>query len=111
MIDPSWHISGASVQGTSHLEKNIPCQDTHAYRLTARGDLLLAVADGAGSAERSQEGAQVAVDQALEALEGALEGGAPGDEAGWRELISRAYSSARQAIIDLAEAGGASPRS
>ena len=111
MTAPAWHISGVSVQGTSHLEKNIPCQDTHAHQLTVSGDLLLAIADGAGSAERSQEGAQAAVEQAVAVLEAALQNGAPGDEAGWQTLIARAFASARQAVVDLAAAGNAPLRS
>jgi hypothetical protein len=101
-MDSAWHISGASVQGTSHLEKNIPCQDSHACRLTAAGDLLLAIADGAGTAERSQEGAQAAVGQTIAALEAALHNGVPGDETGWQAVIAGAFSSAYQAVVDMA---------
>ena len=99
-----WRISGASVQGTSHLEKNIPCQDTHAFRLTANGDLLLAIADGAGSADRSREGAQAAAEQLLAGLETALQNGAPDNEAGWNALVGGAFAAARQAVVDLADA-------
>ena len=106
-----WRISGASVRGTSHLEKDIPCQDSHAYRLTAGGDLLLAIADGAGTAERSLEGAQTAVEQAVAALEASLQNGVPGDEPGWQSLMAQAFEVARQAVADLASAANAPLRS
>lgn len=99
---PVWRVVGASVQGTSHLDKNIPCQDAHAYRFGAGGELLLAIADGAGSAERSQEGAQCAVQQVIAALEACLQNGVPGDEAGWQALLAQAFAAARQAVVQMA---------
>ena len=56
---------GASVAGTSHLDRSVPCQDAHASAVTADGCLVVAVADGAGSAPRSQEGARAAVEAAV----------------------------------------------
>ena len=109
--DLAWRVAGASVQGTSHLEKNTPCQDFHAYCFGAGGELLLAIADGAGSAERSQEGARCAVEQALAALQAALLGGAPGAEAGWQTLLAQAFGAARQAVVQLAGAQNAPLRS
>jgi serine/threonine protein phosphatase PrpC len=82
-----WRFLGVSVQGTSHLEKNTPCQDAHTCLQTPNGELLLAVADGAGSAERSQEGAQLAVKQAVSTLMSALQSDVPDSESGWREMI------------------------
>jgi hypothetical protein len=97
-----WRFLGASVQGTSHLEKNTPCQDAHACLQTPNRELLLAVADGAGSAERSQEGAQLAVKQVVSALASALQKDAPDSEVGWQEIIRHAFSKALQAIVELA---------
>ena len=102
MTGPVWHILGVSVQGTSHLDKNTPCQDTHAYRLTPNGDILLAIADGAGSAERSQEGAQAAVEQAVISFEAAFQTGLPGDETDWRTLMAQVFADAHQAVVQLA---------
>jgi hypothetical protein len=106
-----WRVVGASVQGTSHLDKNTPCQDAHACRFSAGGELLLAIADGAGSAERSQEGAQYAVQQVTAALDAALCNGVPVDEAGWRALIMQAFAVARQAVVQMAADQNASLRS
>ena len=103
MTTPMWHIAGASVQGTSHLERNTPCQDAHACLLTTSGDLLLAVADGAGSAERSQEGAQIAAKQIIASLESALQAGTPDTETDWQSLIAQAFSDALQSVIQFAD--------
>lgn len=97
-----WRFLGVSVQGTSHLEKNTPCQDAHACLQTPNGELLLAVADGAGSAKRSQEGAQLAVKHAVSALTSALQRNVPDSESGWQEMIGQAFSDALQAIVELA---------
>src|SRR5258706_16473770 len=70
----NWRLLGASVTGTSHTKSGLPCQDAHAYREVA-GCALLVVADGAGSAQRSAEGAQCATQAAVSALAAALTGG------------------------------------
>ncbi len=53
---------GFSVQGKSHIEKNIPCQDAgRAERLEA-GAYMGIVADGVGSAAYAEIGSKMAVD-------------------------------------------------
>jgi hypothetical protein len=100
----TWRVCGASVQGTSHQEKGVPCQDAHSYRVLPGGELLIAVADGAGSAERAEAGANEAVAQALAALAAGLAQGAPADEAGWRQLIASAFQAGRAGLERLAGA-------
>jgi hypothetical protein len=72
----SWKVVGASVKGTSHELDGRPCQDAHSREValmnavhrdadggTADVSLsILVVADGAGSARFSEEGARVAAD-------------------------------------------------
>ena len=53
-MDAGWRIVGASVQGTSHQKDDIPCQDAHGYRVLLSGAIVVAVADGAGTASRSR---------------------------------------------------------
>lgn len=60
-------VYGASVKGTGHVRADLPCQDAHGWRV-ARHGLCCAVADGLGSAPRADEGSQLAVSTALEAL-------------------------------------------
>jgi hypothetical protein len=58
----TWKIGGVSIAGFSHLEEDIPCQDAHAFRIRDDGQMIAAVADGAGSARLSHIGAQAFVD-------------------------------------------------
>jgi protein phosphatase 2C-like protein len=100
-----WRLLGASVTGTSHTKSGLPCQDAHAYREVA-GCALLVVADGAGSAEHSAEGAQCASQAALSALSAALAGGWPADINLWRDLFAAAYATAKAELEQLAGAAG-----
>lgn len=65
---PKWHVAKASVAGRGHLERNIPCQDSHATLIT-KEYVVLAVADGAGSQSHSQIGSRVACETVLKSLE------------------------------------------
>jgi hypothetical protein len=60
-MDMHWKAGGISVAGFSHVDEGIPCQDAHAFKIRADGWLVAAVADGAGSAVKSQIGAQAYV--------------------------------------------------
>lgn len=58
-----WRVTGASVAGTSHVVKAVPCQDAHAHEVVsgpAGNVLVVCAADGAGSASQSQIGAELA---------------------------------------------------
>lgn len=57
-----YKIACAAVQGTSHAEKNIPCQD-RVISLRENDIYTLSLADGAGSAKYSDIGAEVVVNQ------------------------------------------------
>ena len=63
MAKNRWKIAYASVIGTSHLEKEIGCQDCFDHRIvnTSIGEtLIVAMADGAGSSPFSRIGAEKA---------------------------------------------------
>lgn len=109
-MEPSWHVIGASVQGTSHQTRGVPCQDAHACRVLPGGAILVAVADGAGTAERSDEGARCAVEGVIASLETALAEGPPKEDADWDALLVEGFHQARQAIAEFAEAERVSPR-
>jgi hypothetical protein len=96
-----WKLAAAATTGTSHLRSGAPCQDRHAF--VVEGDnLIVAVADGAGSAPRSDQGAQVAVDTAVAYLTPHLN--QPGSD--WEELVLDAAVGARQAVLAVAAADG-----
>lgn len=63
-LKPHWRIALASSVGTAHLAAAQPCQDAHGHLeatdVDGEGVLALAVADGAGSAEKAEVGALLA---------------------------------------------------
>ena len=69
MESSPWRIAYASVIGTAHVIAGTPCQDASQCQVmqsTEGSEVLLAVAaDGAGSALRSQEGAQLTTESFL----------------------------------------------
>ena len=67
-IGHGWRVATATAAGASHVRNDIPNQDAVAYRLVEFGHgevVAVAVADGAGSASRSDEGSRIAVDTAV----------------------------------------------
>jgi hypothetical protein len=67
-----WRSAYASVQGTSHIKANQPCQDSCRYEriLTLEGKafLVMIASDGAGSALFSDEGSQMTCQLFLERI-------------------------------------------
>lgn len=102
-IPSCWRIIAASVPGTSHLERALPCQDAHAFRVLPGGELLAAVSDGAGSAERSREGAYLVVEAALTGLESLCRGEIPADESSWHAAMIGLFGEIHQRLIDFAD--------
>ena len=94
-----WQVAAASRPGKSHVEADIPCQDSSEYLVCPDTDALIAaVADGAGSAVHSQQGAQTATTAFIREAQVILaEGDSP------CLAIEAAFSAARQAVVDLAE--------
>jgi hypothetical protein len=56
----NWNGFSASIPGSGHIRRGLPCQDASAVVTSPRPALI--VCDGRGSATRSQDGAQAAVD-------------------------------------------------
>ena len=66
-----WRVATATAPGSSHLRAEYPNQDAVAYQRMEVGEgevVVVAVADGAGSALRSDEGSQIAADAAVAAI-------------------------------------------
>jgi hypothetical protein len=105
---PTWKVLGASVQGVDHKKQGIPCQDAHVYRELSNGSLLIALADGSGSASHSQEGAEFAVKRALESLERQFASlikptiSHSSHQELYRSCFIQAFKEVRQGIGDLA---------
>ena len=68
IVEPSWRCVAATATGTSHRERDEPGQDAFASAELDDGRVVIAVADGAGSAPLAAEGSRVAVDVAIAAI-------------------------------------------
>lgn len=71
-MNQNWKVLSASSTGTSHVERQIECQDRieHAILSTDIGTILIvAASDGAGSSEHSQLGASLACNMFVKEVE------------------------------------------
>jgi hypothetical protein len=71
-----WKVLAESLEGTSHRRTSQPCQDwRHCLPVAVAGEtiLIVACADGAGSAELSDVGARLACEQFFDVARAALE--------------------------------------
>lgn len=117
-----WRCLGASVSGVRHKRHNQPCQDAFGYRLLSApaqtgaqetrypGELVVAVADGAGSAPFAKEGAHAMVESALAAVVACWERYRPTSRKAWRLVITQAFSTAQHELALRAAAVGHPPR-
>lgn len=62
MSEVNWKVGSASVRGKGHEQTGLPCQDASTVKTSADGKwAALVVSDGAGSAPRSEVGANAVV--------------------------------------------------
>ena len=103
-VASQWKVVSDSVTGESHLRVGTVCQDSHHFA-RFRDDILIgAVADGAGSASKSEIGSHLAVITAVETLERFFERNhLPDEEGDWRTLLLSTLRAAQQAVIEEAE--------
>lgn len=94
-----WHVIGAAVAGTSHHRDQIPCQDAFAHRLLPTGELVIAVADGAGSASHAAAGALLLVTTAVDTAAATLANYQPLSRQAWRVVIADAFATARAQVL------------
>ena len=99
-----WRHIGQSLQGSSHLADETPCQDNHSVRVLGEDGartLVACVADGAGSARHSELGSSIVCNSMIEnatkyfAANGSLENLQ-------HETILRWCEDARSRILDAA---------
>ena len=104
----TWRIVGACVTGTRHLRSEECCEDVLGQDQLPDGTLLLAVADGAGSATRGKEGADCVIQEALIwARTSIMSNHKLTDESFYLTVLENILYAARQAIEARAR-GGAS---
>jgi hypothetical protein len=103
-IASRWRSVAASVTGSSHRARGEPCQDAVVVRDLGSRGLAVAVADGAGSACRADEGSMLATCVAI----GALDAGASVEDAfelaraslGTEQLAAARATTLLVAVID-----------
>lgn len=104
-----WRTAHASVIGTSHVATGTPCQDAGYCEVLVAADgsevLVAAVADGAGSAKRSEEGARLAVRSFLSTFGPLAVAKSSLEEIDHARLITW-FRDLRGEIATMAEAGG-----
>ncbi len=106
-IRPRWSALAASIPGSGHIRRAIPCQDASLAILSPRPALI--VCDGRGSAQRSHDGAQAAVrafKSQIAVFEPMLASilDSPDDRASaWLQFSRIIYRTLMQVKLDLAE--------
>ncbi len=95
----NWQIISASVAGKSHEKQDIPCQDAHSWKLLSNQVVIMAVADGAGSAKLSDLGSKIAVNTAIETLEEQLNRSSINlEEIPWQDYLKNTLKAAQTAL-------------
>ncbi|MTJ06715.1 PP2C family serine/threonine-protein phosphatase [Anabaena sp. UHCC 0204] len=106
-----WRIVAASICGTSHSKNQQLCQDAHHWQVLANNVLLVAAADGAGSAKLGKVGSMIAVETAIEHLAMQEIGGfVLANDHLLQNLLTDALLVARKAIESEADAGKNQPQ-
>lgn len=98
-----WHCIGASVRGTKAIISESPCQDYHCYKYLPTGELVVAVADGAGSASQADVGAYLACEAAVERLQLTLKDQKMETDEMWHGAICTAFDAAVTKLLREAQ--------
>lgn len=104
-------ICGASVAGKGHRNRGVACQDAWGAAALADNAVVMAVADGFGSAAHGGHGAEIAVAAAIRAVKDFFEPvGDQGDMSAWyvknREIVRAGMDEAHAAICAYADGNG-----
>lgn len=105
-----WHVVGISERGATHIKHGIPCQDSHVWRALPGGAVVVAVADGAGSASLSQLGSARAALAAVEWVAELMQGDWPQRDDEWREMLIAALETAHESVLLSAKKRQVEPR-
>ena len=69
-----WQVVGATVIGTGHIKRSIPCQDAFQYDIDEESNsVIVAVADGIGSAAKADIGSSFVVEEVIRCVKEQLE--------------------------------------
>ncbi len=82
-----WTAVTSTVTGPGHVKEGLPNQDRHLVRSINPGCSVFAVADGAGSRRRSDQGAEFAVGAASDAAQYVFGAGMPSGFSAWSAAL------------------------
>lgn len=95
---------GMSIAGTSHIKKNIPCQDSNRFESLSNGWVAASVADGVGSAKHSDIASAIACDVFIDTCKALVTNDSKISDA--KDIIATAYRNAEEKIREyVAEKG------
>lgn len=100
----SWNVVVSSTTGASHDAQGKNCQDAYYWEIVSEDVLIVAVADGAGSASLGEVGSSVAVRAAVESvclMKADIQKQA--DDAVFKNLLLQALESAKSSVEVEAE--------
>jgi serine/threonine protein phosphatase PrpC len=83
-----WHVVTASVRGPNHTSLGLPNQDSFRVSQLENGLTMFAVADGAGSRERSAEGSACATEAADGSVRHVFGGALPTNSTDWQQAMT-----------------------
>lgn len=90
-----------SIQGSSHVKGNVPCQDASIVKDIIGNWVLMATADGVGSCKNSAIGSDIAVNAAADIITDSFP--EDGSDDGITALIRTAFNHAMHKIVKRAE--------
>ncbi len=94
-----WHVAGVSARGIMHVKQQKPCQDSHVWRVLPGGAVIVAVADGAGSASLSQLGSARAALAAVEWVSELMKDEWPRQKTDWHDMLAAALQTAHESVL------------
>lgn len=101
-----WRFALAKATGTSHSRLELPCQDRCDCAVLSDGSFVAALADGAGSAEYSEQGAEIAVREWIASVSRAE----IGPNTDFLSIVRAGAETARRAVLAHAESHQGNPR-
>lgn len=101
LLQSNHRIIGASAIGPLHVINETPCQDACAFEVLSSDYGVIAVADGLGSASKSEIGARIAVDAAVTFIKGIINQSG-NEEIELGSITRTAVFSARKALEEKA---------
>jgi hypothetical protein len=94
-----WRLAAAQKRGTSHEATGEVCQDAYSLAMLSPETLVIAIADGAGSARYAEDGAGLVVSHGIGALCARLDGaGTALDETILKDILHEGMVAARNAV-------------